>query len=153
MFDYIMNESRRLDTIEMLRIHTSIQKLSKWFRINYLSKVFDNKIKITSFENWERQCVLDTIAESDRFNKKFPTVLQKWVVENHQWLQMSIHDNATIWHYNVVWTARLLRRLIYSKNLAAELQFLNLALASLRLAWNISGMKNLNFQIMNCWTS
>ena len=39
------------------------------------------------------------------------------------------------------WNATNLCVLIYSKNLAPELQCLNLAVVLLRLAWNISGMR------------
>ena len=43
LFEYTMKDSRRFETIEMLNIHTNIHVLSEWFRINYLSKVFNNK--------------------------------------------------------------------------------------------------------------
>ena len=49
LFDYTMKESRRLDTIEMLRIHINIRAISEWFRINYLSKVFGKKIVLVHF--------------------------------------------------------------------------------------------------------
>ena len=135
LFDFTMKESRRLDTIETLRIHTNMRTLSEWFRINYLSKVL-------KFENPEHQHVLDTIAESNRFNKYFQAVLQKWVVEGSGGFISCAYDKATILHHiDLDWNARRFRMLIHSKNLAPELQFLNLAVVSLRLAWNISGMR------------
>ena len=142
-FDYTMMESRRLDTIETLRIHTNIRTLSEWFRINYLSKVFINKIRSISFDDSKHQQALDTAAASNRFSKEFQTVLQKWIVERHS-IELPIHDNILVLHYSSSphWVvAQLYTLIIYSRDLALELQFLNLAFASLRLAWNISRMR------------
>ena len=149
LFDYTMKESRRLDTIATLGIHTNMRTLSKWFRTNYLSKVFDDRIP----EKSERLHALDTIAASTHFNKDFQTVLSKWVIDKYSnWLSW-MHDKATLWHYDEFhWSARQFCMLIHSKNLALELQFMNFALASLRLAWNISGMKEselLNHELLD----
>ena len=146
LFEYKMKESRRLAICETLRIHIDIRTLSEWFRINYLSKVFYNGIRLNSLKNSENQHALDTIAASNWFNADFRTVLQKWIDEKYSGLISHDYDIATILHYHVSdWTARRLCWLIQSKNLAPELQFLNLAVALLRLAWNISGMKESEF--------
>ena len=67
LFDYTMKESRRFETIEMLNIHTNIHVLSEWFRINYLSKVFNNKNELIPQNNyWNHQHALDVVAASYR---------------------------------------------------------------------------------------
>ena len=63
LFDNTMKESRRLDTIEMLRVHTNVRTLSEWFRINYLSKVSDNTIRKTSSE-WSRLSYLCKVFDN-----------------------------------------------------------------------------------------
>ena len=141
LFDYTMKESRLFETIELLNIHTNIHALSEWFRINYLSKVFHNKNKLISQNNWEYQQVLDVVAASYRSIKKCQTSLQEWVVERH-FEQSYSYDNAIAMNFRPThWNATKLCMLIYSKNLAPDLHILNLAVASLHLAWNISGIK------------
>ena len=94
-----------------------------------------------SFEHKERQRALDTVAASNHVSKDFQTVLKKWVVEISESLSWK-NGNVIMFRNHILhWNATQFRRLIYSKNLALELQFYNLAVASLRLAWNISGMR------------
>ena len=83
LFDSTMKDSRRFETIEILKIHTNIHALSEWFRINYLSKVFYKNNKLIPQNNWEYQHALDVVAASYRSILEFRTSLQKWVVEIH----------------------------------------------------------------------
>ena len=143
LFDYTMKESRSFETITMLNIHTNIHVLSEWFRINYLSKVFYNKNKPISqlFQNNRKyQHALDVVAASYRSIEEFQTTLQEWVVERH-FEKSYFYDMAIAMYFRPPhWNATNLCMLIYSRNLAPELKCLNVAVASLCLAWNISGM-------------
>ena len=71
LFDYKMQESRRLYTIETLRIHLNIRTLSEWFRIEYLSKVFEEKKNLLNFDELEHQHALNTIAALNRSSSEF----------------------------------------------------------------------------------
>ena len=138
LFDYTMKESRRFETIEMLNIHTNIHVLSKWFRINYLSKVFRRMILFHRM-NSKYQHALNVVAASYRSIKEFRTTLQEWVVERHNMISSYFYDMAIAMHFiPPYWNAKNLCMLIYSRNLAPELKCLNMAVASLCLAWNIS---------------
>ena len=75
LFDYTMKESRRLDIIETLRIHTSIEALSEWFKTDYLSNVFRQRDYVSDLLAYsEHQQALDTIAASNRSNKETETI-------------------------------------------------------------------------------
>ena len=137
LFDYTMKESRRVETIEMLNIHTNIHVLSEWFRINYLSEGFYNNHDLIPRNNCEYQHALDVVAASYRSIKEFQTTLQEWVVETH-FQHICFYDNVIVNYISPNWNAKNLCMLIYSRNLAPELKCLNVAVASLCLAWNIS---------------
>ena len=143
LFDYTMKESRRLDAIGTLGIYTNIKTLSEWFRIHYLSKVFGNTKSFFSFLDFpKRQRMLDAIAASNRLNEEFRGVLEKLLDEKYYMALLNSHEFAMILHYGFLhWTATQFYMLIYSKNVAPDFHILNLAVASLRLAWNISGMR------------
>ena len=138
LFDYTMKDSRCFETIEMLSIHTNIHVLSEWFRINYLSKVFNNKSELISQNYSKYQLALDVVAASYRSIKEFQTNLQEWVVERNMehsdHYAMAIAVNFKPYYFY----ATNLCMLINSRNLAPELKCLNMAVASLCLAWNIS---------------
>ena len=94
-----MKESRRFETIKMLNIHTNTHVLSEWFRINYLSKVFNNKNELISQNYSKYQLALDVVAVSYRFIKEFQTNLQKWVAETHV-EQNYFYDKAILMNFN-----------------------------------------------------
>ena len=139
LLDFTMKESRHVDTIETIRILVNIQNISEWFRINYVSNVFDN----FKYRNRIRQDALDAYAASNLLDKKFNSVLQEWIVDgNSTGLDNIVHDNAMLSHYGSCrWKAKQITFLISSREFALDMQFLNLGVASLRLAWNISRKK------------
>ena len=150
LFVYKIKHLRRLGTIETLRIHTDIRTLSEWFRSNYLSKMFVNTrrptIRVRSINYSKLQHALDDIAASNRWDETFRSFLQKWVDEKYYLVFFSAQELATVLHYGSLhWTVTQFHWLIFSKNLAPELHILNLAVASLLLAWNISGMRESEF--------
>ena len=140
--DYNIKESRRLDILETLRIHINIQTLSEWFRINYLSKVFDIEICSISLKHSEYQYALDTIAASYMLSKEFETVLQNWVVEKHGLWQIFIYEESVMLHgHGFQWNDDIFCRFIHSRNLTPELQFVNMAVATLHLDCYFFGMR------------
>ena len=155
LFDFTMKDSRRFETIEMLNIHTNIHALSEWFRINYLSKVFYNKNKLSLQNNWKYQHALDVVAASYRSIKEFQTTLQEWVVETHV-EQSYLYDNVIAMNFRPPhWNATNVCLLINSRNLAPELKCLNVAVASLFLAWKISRKRESelsNHELLDVWS-
>ena len=140
LFDYNMEESRRFDTIEFLRIHTNIRILSEWFRIRYLSRVFNKDND--EFDNLEHQHALNVIAESNRFNREFHKLLKNWVDKRYCLYIMRRYETGIMKHcQSLKWNATRFCTLIFSRNLAPKLQFLNFAVAALRLTQDISGMR------------
>ena len=141
LFDYTMKGSRRFETIEMLNIHTNIHALSEWFRIDYLSKVFYNNLISQTLlfqNNWQYQHALNVIAASYRSIETFHTTLQEWVVKTH-FEQSYPYGEAIAMNFKPTYcNATNVCLLIYSRNLAPELKCLNVAVASLCLALNIS---------------
>ena len=142
LFDCTMKESRRLDTINMLRIHANMRTLSEWFGLNYLSEVLSDELIFKSFDNWKNKYAMNASAGSNQFNKKFQTFLKTWIDDRYCLRIWSTHEMAIILNYDLIqWNATSLFMLIYSKNLAPKLHNLNLAVALLRLAWNLCGMR------------
>ena len=138
LFDYTMKESRRLDTIETLRIHTNVRTLSEWFRINYLFKVFENSHRFISIDIGKRQHFSGSFVASYLPFQVLQTIVQNWLLERNITMLQYIHNMAYAMHNGSPhWKVTQFYMLIYSRNLAPELQILNLAITSLRLAWNI----------------
>ena len=135
LLDFNMKKSRYRDTIETLRIFVNIRNLSDWFRINYVSKVFDN----FKSKNPGHQMALDVYAASNVLDKEFNKVLHEWLVEEYCNGYINTHVNAMLSHYGCpYWNARQFICLISTRLFVPEIQFLNWGVASLRLAWNVS---------------
>ena len=153
LFDCTMKESRCNDTIETLRNIANIRHLTEWFRINYVSKIFNfvfnntilGRVKINYMT---RQLALDINAASNQFDQNFHKILRDWVVEANGNNLTVLPDVAMLDHYHRShWNTSQYSLLLSSmklescQTLGSDLQFLNLALVSLRLAWNISRKK------------
>ena len=149
LFDFNMKESRRVDTVEIL---ANTRNLPDWFRINYVSKIFNNERchhLNDLHKNWkvlyERQQALDGVAAFYRFDREFNNTLQQWIING-----ISNNILHIIWTYDFHvmeqyeesrYYGTELIMLIWSRNLALDLRCLNLALASLFLAQHISRKK------------
>ena len=136
LLDFTMTESRYVDTIETLQIIVNIRNLSEWFRKGYVSYAF-NKIKLG---NLIRQQALDVYAASNLLDKKFIKVLHEWIVERYSMgLSNTVHFDAMLnQFYSLSWNSKQFIRLISLREFAPDMQCMNLAMASLRLAWNVS---------------
>ena len=136
LLDFTMKQSRYVDTIDTLRILVYIRNLSEWFRINYVSNVF-NSFK---FDNLDHQRALEVYAASNVLDNEFNKVLHDWIAEEYSYGYNYItHDIAMLCHYECPsWNARQFIFLISTRQFVPDIQFLNLGVASLRLAWNIS---------------
>ena len=148
LFDPTMKESRRVDTIETLRNVAKAHNLPDWFRINYVSKVFvDDKRAFISNEYYKAQQELNVFAASNRFDKQFCNILQKYALARSTRNSKQIENDAMDHYGESEHDVIRLRTLITSRNLASGHQCLNMAVVSLRLAWNISRKKE--FKVSN----
>ena len=145
LFDFAMKETRCVHTVENIQNHANIRHLTEWFRVNYVSKVFSNYLSLLATEkDSERQRVLNVVASSNLIDKKFYHILQEWVIERNSNLHLFFHVVVFLQHLCAdQWNAQQLSMLISSKKLASQQpivldrQLLNMAVASLRLAWNV----------------
>ena len=98
--------------------------------------------EVLSYDNWENKYARNASAGSNQFSKIFQTFSKTWIDDRYCVGIWSTHELATVYNYDIIqWNATILFILIYSKNLATALHSRNLAVASMGLAWNISGMK------------
>ena len=136
MLDFTVTESIYVDTIETLQVLVNIRNLSEWFRHVYVSKVFNNM----KLGKHIRQQALDVYAASNLLDKKFIKVLHEWIVEKYSMgLSNTVHFYAMLDPYNSLrWNSEQFIMLISLREFAPDMQCINLAIASLRLAWNIS---------------
>ena len=155
LFDCTMKESKREDTIKTLRILADVRHLTEWFRMHYVSKIFNytynDRVKIY---NATRQLALNINAASNQFNQNFHKILRGWVAEVYGNSLKSLPHHAILDHYHLSkWNANQFAILTSSRELESyhtlgtDLQIMNMALASLRLAWNIS--KKIDSELLN----
>ena len=146
LFDYTMKESRRVDTIETLRIVANTHNLPDWFRINYVSKIFvDEKHNVITNELQTLQHELNVFAASNRFNKTVYNNFQTATFARNTQNSIVVEHAAMVYYQKFECSVTGLVTLITSNNLASHHQCLNLATASLQLAWNISGENESEF--------
>ena len=146
LFDCTMKESRCDDTIETLRILADTRHLSEWFRINYISKIFNSNSVFNGIghariqiSNPILQIALNMNAAFNKFDQHFHKILQGYVVETDSKHSFALSDNMLDnYHKTIHWNANQYNFLTSSRKLGTDVQLLNLALVSLRLAWNIS---------------
>ena len=131
-----MKESRRVDTIETIRILANIRNLPEWFRIYYVSKVFKNdkfdKVSISNekYELKDLQTALNILVGSNWFDKRVNNVLQEWTVKRNTDLSKNVeHQYLVSYQYGALQRDALIM-LITSRNLPSGLQCLNLAFAA-----------------------
>ena len=139
LFDHKMAESSYDETIETLGVYTNSCNITEWFRENYVSNIFSRFVSDSRFSLIQK--VLNDVALSEcENNKSYYKLLQKVMLGERMKSEISQERISTVDNYLIFhWKTRNFIKLIApDRYLSGSQQFKNVALALLRLAWNIS---------------